>query len=294
MLRNKSQNMPQKSSTREEYQKRINKIIEYISNHLDQDIELNTLAEISGFSPFHLHRIIKAFLGEPVGSFIVRMRIETAARLLRYTEVPIQEIAYRVGYDVPSSLSKIFRQFYDISPNEYRNNKNYHIMKPLQVSPEVKLKAPKILNLERKTALYIRLFGAYNSLDFENTWTRLWAYVKEQKLFTAGMEHICIYHNDPQVTEAEKLRTDVCLVIHKPAEPKGEIGIKEIPGGKYAVFLYQGPYSNLGAVYDYIFSKWLPESEQKLRTTSCFEKYMNNPGKTVPEKLKTEIYIPVE
>lgn len=79
-------------------------------------------------------------LREPVGTFIVRMRVETAARLLRYTEIPVKEIAYKVGYDVPSSLSKVFRQFYGISPNEYRNNKDYVIMEPNRIMPDMELK----------------------------------------------------------------------------------------------------------------------------------------------------------
>lgn len=167
-------------------------------------------------------------------------------------------------------------------------------MKPVLPKPELKLKAPRITELETKKAIYIRLTGNYMDNDYGGTWTRLWAYVKEQKLFSAGIEHICIYHDDPQVTESDRLRTDICLVLKNPAVPKGEIGIKEINGGKYAVFLYQGPYSYLNAVYDRIYSQWLPTSGYKLGTSDCFEKYLNHPDRTAPEKLKTEIYIPIQ
>lgn len=286
--------MQQRTETKEDYQERINLTVEYINNHLGEEIDLNMLAEIAGFSPFHFHRIMRAFLGEPVGAFIMRMRVETAARLLRYTDIPVQEIAWRVGYEVPSSLSKVFKQFYQVSPNEYRNNKNHIIMKPVLPKPELKLKAPRIIELETKKAIYIRLTGNYMNNDYGGTWTRLWAYVKEQKLFSTGIEHICIYHDDPQVTEPDRLRTDICLVLKNPAVPKGEIGIKEINGGKYAVFLYQGPYSYLNAVYDRIYSQWLPTSGYKLETSDCFEKYLNHPDRTEPEKLKTEIYIPIQ
>jgi len=78
--------MQTKISTREEYLKRINVVIEYINNNLDSELYLNKLAEISNLSPYHFHRIIKAFLGEPLGLFITRMRVETTARLLRYME----------------------------------------------------------------------------------------------------------------------------------------------------------------------------------------------------------------
>ncbi len=148
--------------------------------------------------------------------------------------------------------------------------------------------------METKKAIYIRLTGAYSELDFCGAWGKLWAYVKENKLFSAGIEHISIYHDDPKVTTSEKLRTDVCLVLPNPTEPKGEIGVKEIAGGKYAVFSYQGPYTNLGIVYDTIFAQWLPDSGYELRNAPLYEKYINDPSRTEEAKLKTEIYIPLQ
>ena len=50
--------MEQKLTTKEEYLKRINVIVEYINNHLDENIDLGMLAEMSGFSPWHFHRIV--------------------------------------------------------------------------------------------------------------------------------------------------------------------------------------------------------------------------------------------
>jgi len=283
-----------KTSTREEYLKRVNVVVDYINNHLDEELDLQKLAEMSSLSTYHFHRIMKAFLGETLGAYIIRVRLETAVRLLRYTDLPVEQIAYSVGYEMPSSLSKSFKQFYDITPLEYRNNKNFVIMKPVQLNPDLKLKSPKVIDIETKKAIYIRLTGAYSELDFCGAWGKLWAYVKENKLFSAGIEHISIYHDDPKVTTSEKLRTDVCLVLPKPAEPKGEIGVKEIAGGKYAVFLYQGPYTNLGIVYDTIFAQWLPDSGYELRNAPLYEKYINDPSRTEEAKLKTEIYIPLQ
>ena len=283
-----------KTSTREEYLKRVNVVVDYINNHLEEELDLQKLAEMSNLSTYHFHRIMKAFLGETLGAYIIRVRLETAVRLLRYTDLPVEQIAYSVGYEMPSSLSKSFKQFYDITPLEYRNNKNFVIMKPVQLNPDLNLKSPKVIDIETKKAIYIRLTGAYSELDFCGAWGKLWAYVKENKLFSAGIEHISIYHDDPKVTNSEKLRTDVCLVLPKPAEPKGEIGVKEIAGGKYAVFLYQGPYTNLGIVYDTIFAKWLPDCGYELRNAPLYEKYINDPSRTEEAKLKTEIYIPLQ
>ncbi len=286
--------MKTKVSTKEDYIRRINKVVEYINNHLDEEMDLKRLADVSNFSEFHFHRIFKSFQRETLSAYVTRIRVETAARLLRYTELPVETIAYNVGYEMPSSLSKSFKQLYGITPTEYRTNKDYFIMKKTESNPELKLKAPKFVELENKTTIYIRLTGAYSELDFPGTFAKLWGFVKEHKLFSAGIEHIGIYYDDPKVTESSKLRSDVCLAVYKPVQPQGEIDVKEIPGGKYAVFSYQGPYNNLGTVYDTIFSEWLPASGCELRNLPVFEKYCNDPTRTAPEKLKTEIYIPVQ
>ena len=285
--------MQVKLSTREEYLKRINIVIEYINNNLNGRLDLNILAEKSNLSPFHFHRITKAFLGEPIGAFITRVRVETAARLLRYTTISVQEIASSVGYESHSSFNKAFNQFYNISPTEYRTNKNYTMTNTKATSSGVQLKAPKIIELPDKKVIYIRITGEYGNSSYSDVWKRLWTFVKEEKLFSAGIENIGLSHDDPHVTDMDKCRYDACLAIHKPVSPKGEIGVKEIAGGKYAIFSYQGSYQNLGAVYDTIYNNWLPESGYELRNLPCFEKYINNPEKTEASKLKTEIYIPI-
>ena len=285
--------METKKTTREEYQKCVNAVVDYINLHLGEEIDLKSLAKISHFSPFYFHRIMKAFLGEPVGTFIVRTRTETAARLLRYTDLPIADIAYRIGYSSSSSLSKVFKQFYGISPLEYRNNKNFIIMKPAIIRPELKLKW-EIKELPARNLIYIRLFGDYKLNDYCGTWMRLQQFVQEEKLPIGEVMPYCIYHDDPKVTPVEKLRTDVCMVMPTAVAPKGNIGFKQLPAGRYAIFLYKGSYEHLQSVYDTIYGKYIPEMECTFRDEASAERYLNHPADTAPDELLTEIYIPIE
>ena len=285
--------METKSSTKLEYQKRINIIVDYINSHLAEEMNLAVLAEISNLSPFHFHRITRAFLNEPIGAYITRLRLEKGAEQLRFTSLPIQEIAYNVGYELPSSFSKAFKIWFNVSPIEFRNNKKFKIMESKKTNHDLNLKGPKIIQMPEKTVIYVRLTGNYRKLDYGEAWKKLWEQVKEQKLFSAGIEHIGLSHDDPHVTDADKLRYDACLVVHKPAKPIGEIGVKNIEGGKFACFLYQGTYKQLDEVYDYIYYKWLIESGIELRDAPCFEKYISNPNQVEESKLKTEIYIPI-
>ena len=281
-----------KNITYNDYIQRINKVVAYINNHLDETLDLKTLANEVALSDFHFHRIFKALKGEAIGGYITRLRLEATARLLRYTALTIEEIAFNIGYETPASLSKAFKKQYGISPTEYRTNKDTYIMKKEIINPDLALKAPKIVTLEPKNLIYVALTGAYGSLDYGKAYEQLWAVIKAQKLFTKGIESICISYDDPKITEGSLQRSDVCLAIHKPATPQEEVSCKTLAGGKYAVFFYQGSYENLSQVYDTAV-RWVIDHEYTLREEPFFEKYLNDARRTPKEKLKTEIYIPI-
>ena len=281
-----------KNITYNDYVQRINKVVAYINNHLDETLELKTLANEAALSDFHFHRIFKALKGEAIGGYITRLRLEATARLLRYTALTIEEIAFNIGYETPASLSKAFKKQYGISPTEYRTNKDSYIMKKEIINPDLALKAPKIVTLEPKNLIYVALTGAYGSLDYGKAYEQLWAVIKAQKLFTKGIESICISYDDPKITEGSLQRSDVCLAIHKSATPQEEVSCKTLAGGKYAVFFYQGSYENLSQVYDTAV-RWVIDHQYTLREEPFFEKYLNDARRTPKEKLKTEIYIPI-
>ena len=285
--------MRKKQTNKEFYTEKLNIIIEYIHNNLDKKIAINELARLSNFSPFHFHRIVKALLSESIGSYITRTRLEQAAKMISYSSSSIEKIAYSVGYEAPSSLSKQFKNHFGISPSEYRKTKVLPLKSQKIMDLNLIIKKPKIVVLEEKKCLFIRMQGNYQQLDYSSAWAKLWSIVKTQKLFTAGIEHIGISYDDPKVTDDNKIRYDACLLIYKEAKPDGEVGVKILKGGKFAMFHYTGSYKYLSAVYDYIFNEWLLNNEYELRDEPVREKYRNNPDKTEESKLKTEIYLPI-
>ncbi|WOD43185.1 AraC family transcriptional regulator [Hwangdonia lutea] len=286
--------MKPKPSNKVFYEEKLNVIIEYIHNNLDSKIDIKTLAEISCFSPFHFHRISRALLGEPIGAYICRTRLETAAKLIRYATSDMATIAYRVGFETPSSLSKAFKSHFGISPTEYRKNKEFTFKKTNIMNVTLNIKKPKIQDIDDMQCLYYRMQGAYQTLNYAGAWKKLWGQVKEQKLFTKGIKMIGLPHDDPKVTDDDKIRYDACLIIHKAAKPVGDIGVKTLNGGKFAVFLYQGSYKYFAEVYNYIFNEWLLNTDYELRDAPVRERYISNPERVAEEKLKTEFYIPVK
>lgn len=287
-----------KLDTKQNYFERINVVISYINNHLNESLDLEKLAELGYYSPFHFNRIMRAYLGESLGSYVIRIRIETAAKLLRYTELPIGEIAFKVGYENQPSFCKAFKKRFGISAFEFRQNNNaiIHLNKTISKTEEMKnLKStePKIKDVKARKVIYAQARGQYDKSTAE-AWNAVCSFAQKKKLFGFGTEMIGISYDDPTITDSEKLRYDACIVVSKNIEPEGIIGTKEISGGKYAVFTHLGSYEQLTNSYNYIFGEWIKETKLELRDIPSLEKYLNSPDKTKPEKLQTEIWVPVK
>jgi len=110
----------------------------------------------------------------------------------------------------------------------------------------------------------------------------------------AGVKEFCgLSYDDPKVTPADEIRYDACLVTEAEITGEGEVGIQEIPGGKYATYLHKGPYSNLAQTYQEIYGTWLPQSGQEPKHSPSIEVYHNSPEETQEQDLLTEIQIPL-
>lgn len=287
-----------KKSTQDYYYERINNILHHISNHLDERFDLEGLAQLGNYSTFHFHRIMRAYLGEPLMAYIIRLRLETSVTLLRYSNDNIGVIALKVGYENPSSFNKAFKKRFGISPAEYRlnnellrENKNSNLK--FKKMKNLTSRQPKQVELESKNVIYAQVLGDYKT-GAGKAWEKVCAFAEAKKLYGPKTEFIGISHDDPNITDAEKLRYDACIVVSDEVTAEGEIGVQKIAGGKFVVFTHKGPYERFMDSYDYIFGKWLPESGEELRNVPGFEKYLNDPGETEPEKLLTEIFIPIQ
>lgn len=283
-----------KEKTHNEYHKSINKIVDYINANLKKSIDLKSLARISNISEFHFHRLFKAFIGETIGSYITRQRIEKSAQILQTTNSTLSEIAKKVGYQTSYSLSKAFKKHFGISPSAFRNIEVFFSsksaiskFKPLNLNPE-------IINIDKKELVYIRIITKYGSeKDYNLAWKKLIQFGKEQNILNSKTEYIGLSFDDPTITASNKCRFYACVSTGKTIEPYSEFGLQTIENGKYAVFKLKGSYSELEKLYHSIYFDWLPKSAFQLRDNISFEKYLNNPNKVNTSEILTEIYIPI-
>ncbi|MGH2412849.1 MAG: helix-turn-helix domain-containing protein, partial [Microcystaceae cyanobacterium] len=103
-------------------QRQLLQILEYINEHLEQDIKLADLADLLGMSQFHFSHLFKQSLGKSPYQYLLQQRIERAKQLLKQSERSIMDIAFLCGFNSHSHLSKQFRQLTGVTPKAYRVN----------------------------------------------------------------------------------------------------------------------------------------------------------------------------
>ncbi len=261
------------TNSKEIYQRRINKAIDYVNANLDRSISLEELASVAAFSPFHFHRIFVAVTGESVNFFTNRARLEKAARLLKFSKQSVFNIAMECGFSSPSTLSRAFKQYFEISPSGYRRHgsiENSKIRKELvpldqylcpMSDEELVTNFPvKIREFPERRIAYIRIVDAYREGVVLKAFEELVSWAKKANLFDWGTI-FGMSLDDPKVTPKEKYRYEVCITIPKNFKVTAHnMQTMILPPCKYAVVSVSGGFNFVATAIHYLFNHWLINS----------------------------------
>lgn len=103
----------------EHVQKFMN-VCNYISEHCTEDITVDELADIAGFSKFHFARLFKQFTNVSYYDYLTRKRIEHAETLLITPDISITEVAMQSGFNSLSTFNRVFKNLKNCTPSEYK------------------------------------------------------------------------------------------------------------------------------------------------------------------------------
>lgn len=284
---------------------RMQNALQYIQNSLDEALDPEKIAEQAHFSLSHFHRIFKGMIGETLGEHVRRLRLERSAQLLIYGDRPITTIAFDAGYETLESYSRAFKKMFRASPSRFREDQR-EIKFPdapsgIHYNPGAKPGIPearhnhgleiRFVTIEPIRVAFVRHIGPYQEATI--AWKKLCDWAIPKGLFNEKTMFLGISYDDPSITPGDKIRFDACISVSDGIQPEGEVAVKTIAGGEYAVVTHRGPYPNLEETYIRIFSQWYPSSQRTLRNQPCMEHYVTNPEVTVPEDLITDIYVPL-
>lgn len=274
----------QKEDTQAEYYKAINRVLDYINDHLQDNNDLETLAQVACISPFHFHRIFKAIIGENPAQYIQRLRLEHVAENLRTNDTSLDRLATESGYNSMQALSKAFKKYFGIPPSIYKiTPSRWAVSRAGQLFP-------RICKIYPKHIIYLRSIDP--EATYNNIWQKLYSFAIFSNLLYEGSESLGACFELPDNPD-QKPEFCPCLSIEYPITSRNNIEYKEIREGIYAVFTHKGAYKHLTELYKKIWYIWFPESRYNFRDDIIFEKYLNNPASTDENELLTEVYIPV-
>lgn len=112
--------MAKKQKTIDDYSKRIDNIVKYIHDNLDGDLSLEHLSEVACFAPYHFHRIFQSIQGQTLKKYVRWIKLQRAAKDLVESEMAIDRISKRAGYDNTDSFTRRFTADFGMSPNAFR------------------------------------------------------------------------------------------------------------------------------------------------------------------------------
>lgn len=290
------------------YRRRVDTVIDYISAHSAEPLRLNDLARIAHFSPFHFHRIFRAWVGESLHAFVRRLRLEKAVyRLAHGPKIPLTQLALHCGFSSSSDFSRAFRQAYGFSPRGYSRERflqNSKIRQDLVVNAGYGFdRSPRGGNPDRfrvrvvdwpvRRIAYVRVIGPTDFKKLLAGFDQLMAWGRARGLTTQA-HLVGMSRDDIEITPMRKLRFDWCLVLPTGVEAEGDASPGQIPASRYAVVHCRGDIQKEYRAWSYLYRIWLPSSGYQPTNEPAMEVYRRNPAATAWKTLDLDCYLPIK
>ncbi len=313
------------------YEGRVNAVIDHIEAHLGDELTVEGLAEVAHFSPFHFHRIFSAMTGETLCGFIARVRLEHAAsRLVAQPGRPVTDIALECGFTSPSSFSRAFREAYGMTPSRWRaggHRGHQRQSRDPDADPSLQQLAARgafgvtgtrlsvqtgrtvwdvaagslgsvvvaVEQLPHTEVAYVRYTGRYQGLAevFTELYTRLMTWAEPRGFVAAGTPLFNVYHDDPSLTDDDRLRLSMCVPVPPETPAEEEIGRMSIAAGSVAVGRFELGDQDYPEAWFAMAGGWMPDSGYEPDDRLPFERFIVGREARSPGVQAVDIGIPV-
>jgi AraC family transcriptional regulator len=295
----------QKTQANNEYAQRIDRVIDHLRGNLHRQVKLEELAKLACFSEFHFHRIFGAVSGETLNNFTNRLRLEKAARLLRYSDKSLTDIALDCGFSSSATFSRAFRSGYDTSPRQFRKSgeiKKSKICKELfddqdydlPMSAEEKRAAfpVRLLDIPERQVAYIRVTNAFEMDRVLAALKTVIDWAKSQDIFSQGIL-FGMTVDDPHVTPKHLYRYEVCLASSFPFKCIEGMSKLKMPAMRYAVVKVSGDIHKVATAWDYLYRDWLINSAYEPEHAPALEVFLDKESAMDWSHFELELCLPV-
>lgn len=287
----------------QDHRNRILRAMLYLEQNLTRGPNIEELAEVACFSPFHFQRIFQSCVGETIGQFQQRKRYEKALALLSKSNLSMIDIAFEVGYETPAALNKLFMRFSGMSPSTIKKELKSKCLEDLYPAACAATTYAKkegmmaCIQTYGERHFYYQVISGIKDGNFMESssyaFNSLFKWAMEKgiiKEITSWMgmfpNQILNYYDDEAVFW-------LGFSLPKMLDVDSPFPSLRMSEGKVASFIHYGSYEYLIQSWNHIYHNWYPSSQFQLRDTHPYEEYMTNPNKVEPESNITQIVIPI-
>jgi len=278
----------------------LKQAIDYMEEHLLDDITVEAVAENVSVSNFYFQKGFKIMTGYTIGEYIRNRRLYMAALDVLKGNEKIIDIAYKYGYDTPESFSKAFNRFHGVSPiHLIGQSYKLKIFQPLIIS--ISIKGGNVMDFT------IDKMGAFKVVGMERTFQYDSAYEAIPKFWNEYcqkyMDKLCSLEGNCNIgkyginidenMQMKEFRYLIAGDYNGGDVPEG-FDVVEIPAMTWAKFRCVGPMpSALQSVNTRIFKEWLPNNNQ-YDIAAGYNVEMYSMGDTKATDYVSEIWIPIK
>jgi AraC family transcriptional regulator len=259
-----------------DYVGRVNRVVDYIQRNLDSSLQLDDLARVAAFSPFHFHRIFKTMIGETLSSFVKRTRLERALYLLTYRSgATLTEIALACGFASSSEFSRSFRKHFGVAPRQFdleafRVAQRQAMQEALTTPEERHLLArlpggenpdrfvARIVRRPARRVAHIMVQRPFEPGRVPAAANRLVAWAKARGL--EGGQWLGYMWEEPEIVALERCHYFVGVEVPVGSQRDGEVGVTDFAAMTLASIDIAGPIDLETRAIDWLYGTWLPAS----------------------------------
>lgn len=281
----------------------IQKAINYIEEHLLDNITIEQIAREVNSSVFHFQRTFSILTDMSIADYIRRRRLTLAAQELINTEQKVIDLAYKYGYDSPEAFTKAFRKQHNLTPSEARK-KQGQLQSYNRLVIQVSLKGAEPMKykiVEKEKFQVVGVKRTYNSQNGENLqgipqfWNEMNSKNFDHQLIQLnngsikGTLGVCV----PNTEQGQKGFIDYWIATDHVGEVGENLLALEIPASKWVVFEVHGPMPDaMQNTWKQIYSEWFPSNPYKPAGTAELEVYPDEDAYS-PDAY-SEIWIPIQ
>ena len=260
----------------------IQKAIDYIEDHILEELDFGDIARQSFSSPFHFQRVFSVLCGYTLGEYIRFRRLSLAGIELTQGTEKVIDIAYKYGYETPESFAKAFLKFHGVTPSQARSG-GVQLKSFSRLSIKVSLEGGSVMNyrIEEKPAMLLtgykrRFTGSPNDKKDQDHDFACQTRLEQAILEGLSREHETIYQI---LTDFDADGYDFYFAYQfpnwalkdlddLPKDITDRFEHVQIPAGQYLVCQTercQFPTARMDALRQEAVSRWLPTSGYELR-----------------------------